>query len=172
MRIFDKNKNIIISGAWDVELSPCLDGKEASGGSYGEYMKIIVAGCGKIGTAILESLVAEGQDVVAIDDNADVITEITNIYDVMGVCGNSADCETLDEAGVESAQLFVAAAGSDEMNMLSCFIAKKMGAENTIARIRNPEYNDRSLGFMRQQLELSMSINPELLCAQGYIPKK
>ena len=52
------------------------------------------------------------------------------------------------------------------MNMLSCFIAKKMGAENTIARIRNPEYNDRSLGFMRQQLELSMSINPELLCAQ------
>lgn len=166
MRIFDKNKNIIISGAWDVELSPCLDGKEASGGSYGEYMKIIVAGCGKIGTAILESLVAEGQDVVAIDDNADVITEITNIYDVMGVCGNSADCETLDEAGVESAQLFVAAAGSDEMNMLSCFIAKKMWAENTIARIRNPEYNDRSLGFMRQQLELSMSINPELLCAQ------
>ena len=51
-------------------------------------MKIIVAGCGKIGTAILESLVAEGHDVVAIDDNADVITEITNIYDVMGVCGN------------------------------------------------------------------------------------
>ena len=98
MRIFDKNKNIIISGAWDGEFSPCLDGKEASGGSYGEYMKIIVAGCGKIGTAILESLVAEGQDVVAIDDNADVITEITNIYDVMGVCGNSADCETLDEA--------------------------------------------------------------------------
>ncbi|MBR7071905.1 MAG: Trk system potassium transporter TrkA, partial [Clostridia bacterium] len=129
-------------------------------------MKIIVAGCGKIGSAIISSLTAEGHDVVAIDKNEIELSNVTNVYDVMGVCGNSADCDVLEEAGVKGTQLFVAATDSDDTNMLCCFIAKKMGAEHTIARIRNPEYNDRSLGFMRQQLELSMAINPELLVAE------
>lgn len=129
-------------------------------------MNIIVVGCGKIGTTILSSLVSEGHDVVALENDPAVLADITNIYDVMGVCGNGADCETLEEAGVDKAELVVAVTGSDEMNMLSCFLARRMGARHTIARIRNPEYNDRSLGFMRQQLNLSMSINPELLAAQ------
>ena len=129
-------------------------------------MHIIVAGCGKVGTTILSNLVKEGHDVVAIDADAAIIAEVNNIYDVMGVCGNGTDCDTLAEAGVDKAEMFVAVTGSDEMNMLSCYIAKKMGARNTIARIRNPEYNDKSLGFLRQNLDLSMSINPELLAAQ------
>ncbi|MBQ8533502.1 MAG: Trk system potassium transporter TrkA [Clostridia bacterium] len=129
-------------------------------------MRIIVVGCGKIGTAILSSLVAEGHDVVAIDNIPSAITDISNIFDVICVCGNGADCEVLKEAEVEKSDLFVAVTGSDELNMLSCFIAKKMGAAHTIARIRNPEYNDASLGFMRHQLDLSMSINPDLLAAK------
>lgn len=129
-------------------------------------MKIIIVGCGKVGTTLIAGLAAEGHDLVAVDDNPSVIESITNIYDVMGVSGNGADCETLDEAGVSGAELFIAVTGSDELNMLSCFIAGKMGASRTIARIRNPEYNDRSLGFMRQQLGLSMSINPEQLAAE------
>lgn len=129
-------------------------------------MNIIVVGCGKIGTTILASLVAEGHDIVAIDENPDVLTEIANIYDVMGVCGNGANCEILDEAGVDKAQMFVAVTESDELNMLSCFLARKMGAQHTIARIRNPEYNAYSRGFIKQQLELSMAINPEKLAAQ------
>ena len=129
-------------------------------------MNIIVAGIGKIGLAVIETLVNEGHDVTVIDNKPEMITNVTNIYDVIGVHGNCADCETLEEAGVENAELFIAFTGSDEMNMLSCFLAKKMGAKHTVARIRNPEYNDRSLGFMRQQLNLSMSVNPELLVAQ------
>ena len=129
-------------------------------------MRIIIVGCGKIGTTIIASLVNEGHDVVAIDDNPDIIADITNAYDAMGVCGNGADCETLAEAEVEKAELFVSVTGSDELNMLSCFIARRMGAKHTIARIRNPEYNDSSLGFLCQQLDLSVSINPELLAAQ------
>lgn len=128
-------------------------------------MKIIIAGCGKIGTSVLANLAAEGHDVVAVDKKSEVITELTNVYDVMGVCGNAVDCDTLEEAGVSGCGMFVAMTDSDELNMLSCFIAKKMGAKNTIARIRSPEYNDASLGFMRQHLELSMSINPELRAA-------
>lgn len=129
-------------------------------------MKIIVAGCGKIGSAIISSLVAEGHDVVAIDNNDIALSNVTNVYDVMGVCGNAADCDVLSECGMKGTQLFIAATNSDDTNMLCCFMAKKMGAEHTIARIRNPEYNDRSLNFMRQHLELSMAINPELLVAQ------
>ncbi len=129
-------------------------------------MRIIISGCGKIGTTIIDSLVKEGHDVVAIDDNNDVITEISNIYDIMCVCGSGTDYETLSEAGVDKAEMFVAVAGSDELNMLSCFIAKKMGAKHTVARIRNPEYNGTGLEFLRHELELSSAINPEKLCAQ------
>lgn len=129
-------------------------------------MNIIIAGVGKIGFKVISTLVSEGHDVTVIDKKTEIISEVTNIFDVIGVCGNCADCETLEEAGIESADLFIAFTGSDEMNMLSCFLAKKMGASHTVARIRNPEYNDRSLGFMRQQLNLSMSVNPELLVAQ------
>ncbi len=128
-------------------------------------MKIIVAGCGKIGTALVRALVSEGHDVTVMDSSPAVVESLTDIYDVMGICGNIADCETLAEASVAEANLFIAVSGSDETNMLSCFMAKRMGAENTISRIRNPEYNDNSLGFMREQLGLSMSINPELFTA-------
>ncbi len=129
-------------------------------------MKILVVGCGRIGASIIQSLVKEGHDVVAVDGSKTVIEEIGNIYDVMCVCGNGADCETLAEAGVAGAELLVAVTGSDEFNMLSCFIGSRMGAKNTIARIRNPEYNDKSLGFMRNQLEISTSINPEWIAAK------
>lgn len=129
-------------------------------------MKIIVGGCGKIGRTILESLTLEGHDVVAMDSDPFVIDEISNIYDVMCVCGNCADTEALDEAGVKDTELFVCVSGSDELNMLACFVAKKMGAKHTIARIRNPEYNDASLSFLRQHLDLQMSVNPEMLTAR------
>lgn len=129
-------------------------------------LRIIIVGCGKIGTSLIATLVAEGHDVVAIDNDPAVTENIGNIYDVISVCGNGADCETLSEAGVEKAELFVSVAGPDETNMLSCFLAHSMGAKHTIARIRNPEYNDQSLSFMRQHLGLTASINPDWLAAQ------
>lgn len=129
-------------------------------------MNIVIIGCGKIGSAIVSSLVNEGHDVVAVDNDAAVLAEISNVYDVMCVCGNGADCDTLSEAGIQKAEIFIAVTGSDELNMLSCFMAKRMGARHTVARIRNPEYNDKSMSFMKQQLGISVIINPEMLVAQ------
>ncbi len=129
-------------------------------------MNILIVGCGKIGSTILASLTAEGHDITAVELDRDILAEITNVYDVMGVCGNGADCDTLAEAGVADAEMFIAVTGSDELNMLACYLAGRMGARHTIARIRNPEYNDRSLTFMKQELGLSMAINPELLAAR------
>ncbi len=128
-------------------------------------MKIIIVGCGKVGEALISSLVKENHEVVAIDKDEAKISEINNIYDVMGVHGIGTDCEVLAEAGVDKADMFVSVTGSDEMNMLSCYIAKTLGAQNTIARIRDRAYNENNLGFLQQQLGLSMSINPERFSA-------
>lgn len=129
-------------------------------------MEIVVVGCGKIGSTIVASLVEEGHSVVAVDNNSAVLESITNIYDVMTVCGSGTDCEVLREAGVGEAKLVVAVTASDEFNMLCCYLAKSMGAAHTIARIRNPEYNLESLAFIKQELGLSLIINPEMLAAR------
>lgn len=129
-------------------------------------MEIVVVGCGKIGSTIVASLVEEGHSVVAVDNDSTVLDGITNIYDVMTVCGSGTDCEILKEAGVSEAELVVAVTDSDEFNMLCCYLAKSMGAAHTIARIRNPEYNLNSLAFIKQELGLSLIINPEMLAAK------
>ena len=128
-------------------------------------MKIIVVGCGKIGSAIIESLVGEGHDITAVDSNPKVVDEISNIYDVMCVCGNAVDNDTLNEAEVSKSELLIAVTDSDEINMLICFIAKKMGASYTVARMRNPEFNDKRMAQIKQYLDISLTINPELLAA-------
>ena len=124
-------------------------------------MKIIIFGCGKVGSTIISSLSSEKHDIVAIDKNQEAVEEIANTYDIIGLCGNGVDSDTMIEAGVQEAELFIAVTDSDELNMLGCFLARKMGAKHTIARIRNPEYNDESLGIMKQYLDLSVSLNPE-----------
>lgn len=127
-------------------------------------MKITVVGCGKIGCTVINALLTEGHEIVAIDNDLDVISDITNIYDVMTVCGSGTDSDVLLEAG--NANLLIAVTGSDEFNMLTCFIAKRLGIKHTIARIRKPEYNDKSLSFLKKELGLSMAINPERLVSR------
>lgn len=129
-------------------------------------MKIIITGCGKIGTALVADLVGEGHNITIIDNDSAVVEEMTTIYDVAGVCGNCADNDALCEAGVKNCELFIAATSSDETNMLACFIARKLGAQHTIARIRTPEYNDASLGFLCENLGISVPINPDKQAAR------
>lgn len=129
-------------------------------------MKIVIIGCGKIGCTVIESLLAEGHEIAAMDNDPEVLSEITNIYDVMTVCGSGTDADALTEAQVAKSELVIAVTGSDEFNMLSCFIARRLGAKHTIARIRNPEYNDKSLAFLKKELHLSMVINPESFVAR------
>ncbi|MCR5636286.1 MAG: Trk system potassium transporter TrkA [Clostridiales bacterium] len=129
-------------------------------------MRIIVVGCGKIGRTLVQSLSSEGHDVIAMDSNKAIIDNITNTYDVSGINGLATDWEALSEANVGKSDIFVAVTGSDELNMLCCFMAKAMGAKKTIARIRNPQYNDKNLVRMQQFLNLSMQINPERSAAR------
>lgn len=123
-------------------------------------MNIIIVGDGKVGATLVEHLSKEGHDVVVIDRDPKVIEQMVNSYDVMGICGNGANCEIQLEAGVDSADLFIAATSSDELNILSCLMAKKAGAGHTIARVRNPDYL-KQLPFFKDALGLSMIVNPE-----------
>ena len=129
-------------------------------------MKVIVSGCGNIGTAIIQSLQKENHQIVAIDTNQEVLESIANRFDVLEVCGNSACYDVLMEAGANDADLFISVTPSDEFNMLSCFVAKKIGAKNTVARIRNSEYGNKNFNKIKQDLGISVTINPELLTAK------
>ena len=130
------------------------------------YMDIIVAGCGKIGTVLIESLLSEGHDITAVDVSPEILEKTVTAFDVRGVSGSCAAYETLSEAEAEKADIFIAVTDSDELNMLSCFFARKLGAKHTVARIRKAEYNDREKNFMRDNLELSLAINPDAITAR------
>ncbi len=129
-------------------------------------MNIIIAGCGKVGQKLTERLSQENEhNITIIDINAPIIETLVNQHDVMGVCGSCANIEILTEAGVEDADLMIAVTESDEINMLTCLMAKKLGNCQTIARVRKPEYA-KSLAVFRDDLGLSMVINPEQAAAK------
>lgn len=129
-------------------------------------MKIIIAGDGKVGLALTRLLLREEHDLVVVDSNAQVLKTHQEQYDVMTVLGNAATMETLRQAGVETADLLIAATSADELNLLCCLIGKKMNPKlHTIARVRTPEYTEQ-LFALREEFGLSMTINPELSAAR------
>ncbi|MCI8859625.1 MAG: Trk system potassium transporter TrkA [Lachnospiraceae bacterium] len=127
-------------------------------------MQIIIVGCGNVGTTIAQQLSKEGHNITVIDMDGHKVEAVANHYDVMGIVGNGASFSVQNEAGIETADLMIAVTASDELNMLSCLIAKKAGDCSTIARVRNPLYN-KEIAFIKEELGLSMVINPEYAAA-------
>ena len=128
-------------------------------------MRIVVVGAGKVGRVLTEQLAAEKHDIVVIDQDTDLIESLVNIYDVRGVAGNGGCYDVQKDAFEDGADLLIATTSSDETNILACLVAKKLGTPHTIARIRNPEY-EKQLHFMREELGLSMVVNPEKATAR------
>ena len=128
-------------------------------------MRIVVVGAGKVGRVLTEQLAAEKHDIVVIDQDSDLIESLVNIYDVRGVVGNGGCYDVQKDAFEDGADLLIATTSSDETNILACLVAKKLGTPHTIARIRNPEY-EKQLHFMREELGLSMVVNPEKATAR------
>lgn len=123
-------------------------------------MKIIVIGCGTIGKTVIGHISKERHNTIIIDNDKDVVEKLIEKYDVMGVVGNGASLEIQEEANVKNADLVIAVSSDDEINILACLVAKKLGAKSTIARVRNPEYRRQSV-LMKDELGLSMIVNPE-----------
>lgn len=127
-------------------------------------MKIIIVGCGKVGATLAEQLSTEDNDITIVDKRYETVQKLSNELDILGLVGSGTSRSVLMEAGIENAELLIAVTGSDETNMLCCLMAKKAGGCQTIARVRNPEFN-KEISFIKEELGLAMVINPEMAAA-------
>ena len=128
-------------------------------------MQIIIIGCGKVGRTLIAQLSKEDNNLTVIDHNAELVRDVSTIYDVMGIVGNGTSYNVLKEADLEHTDMLIAVTQSDEVNLLCCVIAKQKANCHTIARVRNPIYSTER-HFLRTELKLSMIINPEQEAAQ------
>ncbi len=131
-------------------------------------MKIVIIGDGKVGYRLAKQLSEENYDVVLIDNDEEKLKETINKLDINCVTGDGVSAEVQKEAGVPSSDLVIACASTDELNMLSCLIARRLGAKHTIARVRNPLYFQQ-IHILKEDLHLSMVINPELAVANEIV---
>ncbi len=123
-------------------------------------MKIVIVGDGKVGFTLSKQLSDEGHDITVIDSNARVLQESQETLDIMILKGDGATLEAQTQAGVDKADFLIAATSKDEINLLCCVLARKLGCRHTIARVRNPEY-EKQARFLKKELGLSLTINPE-----------
>lgn len=128
-------------------------------------MNIIVVGCGNVGYVLAEQLSKEGHEITLIDTETERIKFVVDALDIQGVAGNGISHSVLMEAGVENADLFIAVTDEDEVNLLGCLMANKIGNCKTIARVRNPQYYE-DIKYIKEELGLSMYVNPEREAAQ------
>ena len=129
------------------------------------FMRIVIVGDGKVGSTLAEQLSKENHDIVVIDSDKKVLHDAMESLDVFVVHGNGASLDIQQRADVASSDLLIAATATDEINLLCCVLAKKLGCKHTIARIRNSDYS-RQLVLLRDELGLSMTINPEMSAAR------
>ncbi|MCQ2464918.1 MAG: Trk system potassium transporter TrkA [Oscillospiraceae bacterium] len=125
-------------------------------------MKVVIIGSGKVGSNISNALSKEGHDVTVIDTNKTALEKIQDVQDVMCIEGDGADLNVLKEADVGKSGLFIATTPHDELNLLCCLFAKKLGAGRTMSRVRNPMYFSQ-VDMLKEDVGLSMVINPELI---------
>lgn len=124
-------------------------------------MKIIIVGCGKMGYTIAKDLsVKKGIDVTIADNNPNIFNDSAELIDAMFITGNGASEKTLIEAGAKNADLIVSTTNTDELNILCCIMAERLGTKHSIARVRNPAY---MLEFNKlwKDLGIDRIINPE-----------
>ena len=127
-------------------------------------MKFVVIGAGKLGGTLSAQLVQEGHNVTVIDNNSSAIQKMLNSQDLMCIEGNGATAKAQVDAGIKKADLLIATTAHDELNMLCCIVARKLGIDRSICRVRNPEYYNQ-IDLIKNDLGLAMVINPELAAA-------
>ncbi|MBE6548292.1 MAG: Trk system potassium transporter TrkA [Ruminococcaceae bacterium] len=128
-------------------------------------MQIVIIGNGSVGDSLISSICGEGHNVTVIDEDATLVDEVVNKYDVFGIVGNGASVDIQKQAGVQNCDVLISVATEDELNMLCCMIGKRLGAAHAIARVRNPQYL-RQTDFMCEELGIDLIVNPEYEAAR------
>lgn len=131
-------------------------------------MKLVIIGAGKVGETLVENFINEEHDIIVVDNNHEKVNYIVNRYDVQGVVGNGLDRAILLNAEVDKADFIITCTSRDEMNILCCVLARKLGAKRTIARVRDPEYF-QGMENVREDLGVDFFFNPELRAAEEIV---
>ncbi len=129
-------------------------------------MEVIIVGGGTVGVELANRILEKGHDVVLIERSRTKLDKISRNLDVMFIHGNGASYKILEQAGVRTADLLIAVTETDEVNMISCMLAKSYGVEKTVARVRNPDYTEETHVFEHDHMGIDIIINPELATAQ------
>jgi trk system potassium uptake protein TrkA len=128
-------------------------------------MRVLIVGGGKLGLSLARSLISEGHDITLVDRSEDVVQKGADMLDALLIKGNGVSTDTLMEADVQHTDIIIAVTGGDEINMLCCLLAKKLGAQYAIARIRDPEYLP-GLPFLQKEMFIDYVVNPERATAR------
>ncbi|SNV63542.1 Trk system potassium transporter TrkA [Veillonella rodentium] len=129
-------------------------------------MKIVIVGAGKVGYSLAQRLLQDDHDVYVIDKSPERINNLESTLDVSLVQGNGSDLQLLNEIDMSDVGMFIAVTDSDEVNMLSCAVAKIMGVPTTIARVRDNNLVEHMDDDMKAKLGVDLFINPEMVTAQ------
>ena len=128
-------------------------------------MNLLIIGAGKVGSTLVQNFLNENHDIVVIDTDVSRVNDVVNRYDVQGIVGSGLTREVLVDAGAKTADFIIACTPRDEVNILCCVLAKKLGTKKTIARVRDPEYFNEMYN-MKEDLGLDFFFNPELRTAK------
>jgi trk system potassium uptake protein len=129
-------------------------------------MRTVIIGAGEVGSNTARMLSEEGHDVVLIEQDEKLVERASEHLDALVIHGNGASPRLLAEAGIEKAELLVAASSSDEANIIACLAAKARGVSRTVARIHNPDYYDPQEPFAEEMLGIDFVIHTEQMAAQ------
>jgi trk system potassium uptake protein TrkA len=125
----------------------------------------VIVGGGKMGLSLASLLVADGHDVTLIENDQGLCNVASSELDAMIICGNGTNSKVLEEANVEDADVFVAATGNDEVNLLSCILVKDYKIPKIIARL-----SDITHSHAFKEVGIDSVVSPELTTA-SYVEK-
>ncbi len=128
-------------------------------------MRILIIGAGAVGYHLARRLSEEHQDVVVIESDPERARTIEEQLDVMTIHGNGASLPVLENANIAGTDLLLAVTSKDEVNLVACLAASRMGVRFKVARVSNPEYYRTGSALSREQLGIDLMINPERECA-------
>lgn len=132
-------------------------------------MKILIVGAGQVGYFLCERLAAEGHEVTLVDRDPEHLNRAQDRLNVLGILGNGASAEILEKAGIKKTDIFIAVADLDEVNILSCLMAKEYGVKTLVARVKSIEYSGKGAVLSKEKLGISLLINPDDAVAEEMV---
>ena len=136
--------------------------------SYEEVfpLRIVVVGAGKLGYSIAELLSHEQFDIVVVDHDEERLEVVRNTLDVLTILANGASPVTMDDPDIHGSDLLVACTATDEVNLVTCILAKKHGIKYTAVRIRDMQFLTGAKDYLKKNFDIDLVINPEMITAR------